>query len=80
METVNLPRDSSLLSVANKLPIEQGELILRFERNRITGRIRIVHGTQLHLVACGTNGKQRTNDQNAGKFRARPETDAKTVN
>ena len=27
METVNLPRDSSLLSAANKLPVEQRELI-----------------------------------------------------
>jgi len=68
METVNLPRDSFLLSTANHLPIEQRELILRFERNRITASIRIARSAQLHLVACGTNGKQRTNDQNAGKL------------
>ena len=35
METVNLPRDSSLLSAANKLPIEQRELILLLARRRI---------------------------------------------
>jgi hypothetical protein len=30
--------------------------------------LRIARSAQLHLVACGTNGKQRTNDQNAGKL------------
>jgi hypothetical protein len=68
METVNLPRDSSLLSAANKLPIEQREPTLCFERTRIPERIHIVHDAQLHLVACDTKGKQRTNDQNAGKL------------
>ena len=52
METVNLPRDSSLLSNANKFPVEQRELTLSFERTRITERIHIVHDSRLHLAAC----------------------------
>jgi len=35
MVTVKLPRDSSLLSAANKLPVEQRELILLLARRRI---------------------------------------------
>jgi hypothetical protein len=49
---------------------------LSFRRTRITGRIRIVHGAQLHLVACVANklkyenqpGAKQSRDANGSKL------------
>ena len=46
-----LPRDSSLLSAANKFSIEQRELIF-FQGKRASGCFHIQRDAQLHLVVC----------------------------